>query len=98
MNRSITVGVRLDPKLHHLAVLAARKQRRSLSGFLEWVVKESLERISLADNGTSLADEAAWLWDVDETDRFVRLALRHPNLLTYEEQGTWKRLSEELAE
>jgi hypothetical protein len=96
--RSITVGVRLDPRLHYLAVVAARQQRRSLSSFLEWAVKESLKRISLADNGTSLAEEGDWLWDEQESDRFVRLALRHPTLLSYEEQITWKRLSEQLAE
>jgi hypothetical protein len=96
--RSITVAVRLDPKLHHLAQLAARKQRRSLSSFLEWAVKRSLERISLGDNGTSLADEAAWLWDEEEEDRLIRLALRHPDMLIYDEQIIWKRLLEQLAE
>jgi hypothetical protein len=96
MARSITVGVRLDPKLRYLAELAARKQRRSLSSFIEWVVQESLGRIllreGLTDNdpGTSIADEAAWLWDIDEADRFARLALRYPDLLTHEEQATWK--------
>jgi hypothetical protein len=101
MPRSITVGVRLDPKVRYLAELAARKQRRSLSSFIEWVVQESLERIllreeSLGDNdhGTSIADEAAWLWDVDEADRFGRLALRYPDLLTHEEQVAWKLIRE----
>jgi hypothetical protein len=50
--RSITVGVRLDPRLHYLAVLAARKQRKSLSSFLEWVVTERLKGMYL------LAEEA----------------------------------------
>lgn len=99
--RSITVGVRLDPKVRYLADLAARKQRRSLSSFIEWVVQESFGRIllregSLANNdhGTSIASAAAWLWDVDEADRFARLALRFPDLLTHEEQVTWKLIRE----
>jgi hypothetical protein len=101
MPRSITVGVRLDPKVRYLAELAARKQRRSLSSFIEWVVQESLGRLllregSLAhnDHGTSIADAAAWLWDVDEADRFARLALRYPDLLTHDEQVTWKLIRE----
>jgi predicted HicB family RNase H-like nuclease len=49
MPRSITVGVRLDPKVRYLAELAARKQRRSLSSFIEWVVQESFGRIFLRE-------------------------------------------------
>lgn len=101
MARSITVGVRLDPKLRYLTELAARKQRRSLSSFIEWVVQESLGRILLRegsgynnDYGTSVADEAACLWDIDEADRFARLALRYPDLLTHEEQAIWKLIRE----
>ena len=102
MARSITVGVRLDPKVRYLAELAARKQRRSLSSFIEWVVQESFERIllrekgSLADNDheTSIADAADWLWDIDEADRFARVALFYPDLLTHEEQVTWKLIRE----
>jgi hypothetical protein len=96
MTRSLTVSARLDPKLHHLANLAARKQRRSLSSFLEWVVRESLERNSLADNGISVADEADLLWHEDEATRLYRLAVHHPDLLTQEEELIWKRAREEL--
>lgn len=92
MARSITVGVRLDPKLRYLTELAARKQRRSLSSFIEWVLEESLARVVLWEKGgaISLADEAAHLWHVDEPTRFARLALRYPDLLTFEEQALWR--------
>ena len=39
----------------------------------------------------SLAEE---LWDVDEPDRFVKLALRYPGMLTHEEQVLWKLVRE----
>jgi hypothetical protein len=52
------------------------------------VVKERLER-------SNLADEAAWLWHEDETERFSRLAARYPDLLTYQEQVVWKRVRDE---
>jgi hypothetical protein len=101
ISRSKVVGVRLDPKLRYLAELAARKQRRSLSSFVEWAIEESLGRVSLPDdsgfdNGhpSSIAEEAEQLWDVDEPDRFARLALRYPELLTHEEQITWKLVRE----
>jgi hypothetical protein len=101
LSRSETVTVRLDPKLRYLAELAARKQRRTLSSFVEWAVVDSLGRLMLTDdsNGfepreTSVADEAAYLWDVDEADRFAKLALRYPDMLTHDEQVRWKLIRE----
>jgi hypothetical protein len=89
--RTETVSVRLDPKLRYLAELAARRQRRSLSSYIEWAIEDSLKHCTLNFNGDRpLADEAEDLWDVDESDRFARLALSHPDLLTHEEQVLWK--------
>lgn len=95
--RSKVVGVRLDPKLRYLAELAARKQRRSLSSFIEWAVGESLSRIFLTEasgfnreNDLSIADEASQLWDVDDAERFARLAILYEDLLTHDEQLVWK--------
>jgi hypothetical protein len=92
--RSETVTVRLDPKLRYLAELAARKQRRTLSSFIEWAVEESLKQIELPVDGTgatrTLAGQANELWDVDEPDRFAKLAFRFPHMLTHDEQVVWK--------
>lgn len=95
LSRSETVTVRLDPKLRYLAELASRRQRRTVSSYIEWAIEDSLKHISLDLNGSrSLADEAEGLWDVDESDRFARLALRHPDLLTHDEQVLWKLIRE----
>jgi len=98
LSRSETVTVRLDPKLRYLAGLAARKQRRSLSSFIEWVIKESLNTVNIKsnnlNNNKSIAEEASDLWDVNESARFTTLALNHPDLLTYEEQVLWKLIQE----
>lgn len=93
LSRSETVTVRLDPKLRYLAELAARKQRRTVSSFIEWAVEESLNRVYL-DNNTSLADVTENLWDVDEPDRFAKLALSYEYMLTHEEQVLWKIICE----
>jgi len=100
LTRSETVTVRLDPKLRYLAELAALKQRRTLSSFIEWAIEDSLSRVCLRDSaynsepGISVADAAASLWDVDDADRFARLALSYPDLLTHEEQKRWKLIRE----
>jgi uncharacterized protein (DUF1778 family) len=100
--RSETVTVRFDPKLRYLLELAARKQRRTVSSFIEWAVEESLKQVVLredshSNNGASnlsIADVAAVLWDVDESDRFALLALDYPDMLTHEEQTIWKLVKE----
>lgn len=101
LTRSQVVTVRLDPKLRYLAELAALKQRRTLSSYIEWAVQESLKHVYLAegsgynnDHGSTVHDEGDSLWDVDEPDRFAMLALRYPELLTHDEQIKWKLIRE----
>lgn len=98
MSRTVTVSVRLDPKLKYLAELAAREQRRALSSYIEWAVAQSLEQCELGrypdGQEKTLANEADYLWDIDEADRLVKLALRYPHLLTHDEQVLWKLIRE----
>jgi hypothetical protein len=42
----------------------------------------------------SIAARSHELWDVDEADRFVKLATKFPHLLDYEQQQLWKRILE----
>lgn len=96
LTRSQTVTVRLDPKLRYLAELAGRKQRRTVSSFIEWAIQEALMSVYVRDpdaeydEGLSFAQATEQLWDVDEADRFARLALLFPELLTHDEQCIWK--------
>lgn len=102
LSRTETVTVRLDPKLRYLAELAARKQRRTLSSFIEWAVERALDQVYLSEynqyeqgpTSVSLAEKQYHLWDVDEAERGVRLALNYPDLLTFDEQLVWKLVSE----
>ncbi len=100
LTRTQVVTVRFDPKLRYLAELAALKQRRTLSSYIEWAIQESLSRIYLSegsggnDHGSTLQDEADMLWDVDAPDRFAKLALHYPELLTHDEQVKWKLIRE----
>jgi len=99
--RSETVTVRLDPKLHYLATIAARESpARGLSGFIEWAVRRTLSDASaMVANGEPMPGTwptptpRLWgesLWDVDEADRFYHLATAMNGLLTIPEQRLWK--------
>ena len=95
--KSEITTVRLDPKLRYLAELAARKQRRSLSSFIEWAIEDALMRFPLKEGENwqrTVLGEAETLWDVDAADRFVKLALNFPELLTHDEQLIWKLVKE----
>jgi len=99
LSRSQVVTVRLDPKLRYLAELAALKQRRTLSSYIEWAVQDSLCRVYLYEgsdynSAVTAQEEADTLWDVDEPDRFAKLAFRYPELLNYVDQKKWKLIRE----
>ena len=42
----------------------------------------------------TIGNKAEYLWDVDDADRFAKLALRYPHLLTHKEQVRWKLIRE----
>ncbi|HBA67163.1 MAG TPA: hypothetical protein DCZ48_13485 [Methylococcaceae bacterium] len=93
--------MRLDPKLRYLTEIAARKHRRTISSFIEWAVEASLRDVRLyqgtgyqGDEDITVEDESKDLWDIDESERFARLAIKYPELLTHQEQEIWKLLSD----
>lgn len=99
--RTEVFAMRLDPKLKYLAEIASRKQRRSLANFIEWALDEALANVMLQVNGNSngqydrsVRDEANKLWDLEPSDRLIKLAENYPDLLTYEEQLIWKAIFE----
>ncbi|WP_136798037.1 hypothetical protein [Desulfosediminicola ganghwensis] len=98
LSRSEVVTVRLDPKLRFAAELAARKQRRTLSSFIECAIEQAVENMELnqSDNENHyLVDALKDVWDVEEADRLVKLAVHIPELLTFDEERTWKLIKEQ---
>lgn len=88
-------AMRFDPRIKYLAEIAARKQRRSLSNFMEWAVELGLMNTFLVQNSqVSVLDMSNEFWDVIEADRFVKLAYGHPELLSFHEQLLWKVICE----
>src|SRR5262245_57970471 len=87
LNRTETVTIRLDPKLRYLTELAARKQRRTVSSFIEWAIEQALSHVELDDKTHDTVTHAAEaLWHTDEPYRLTKLGLSYPDLLTYDEQ------------
>jgi hypothetical protein len=89
IRRTQTVTLRLDPKLRYLTDLAARSQRRTTSGFIEWAIEGSFSEVPVySESGgvVLLAEIDNYLWDVDESDRFLKTCFCLPKL-TYTQRA-----------
>lgn len=98
--RKEATSVRLEPKVKYLVEIAARIQRRSVTNYIEWALEESLRNITLEDNMSdnfgnkvTLDYLKDYLWDINESKRFMILTLNYPVLLTFEEQKLWEIIS-----
>jgi len=86
--KSEIVTLRLDPKTKFGLELLSRKQYRTLSSVVEWAINDALRN---EEEGIGDLDA---IWDIDDADRLIKLALYKPNLLNYEEQVIWKTVRE----
>ncbi len=97
LTRTEVVQVRLDPKLRFAAELAAAKERRTLSSFIEWAVQQAVNYLEVTrqqEQPFTAQAVANIVWDVDEADRFVNLAVCALELLTHDERRKWKFITE----
>ena len=94
LQRTDVVTVRLNPRLNYFAELAARRQRRTKSSYIESCIDAELEREFEEIHPDDQEDLWHALWSPFESDRFVKLAYRRPDLLNFEEQVRWQLIRE----
>lgn len=104
LNRTEVVTIRLDPRLRFIVELAARKERRTVSSFVEWCIETALdanlgfrdfrEEQPMRAKELSALLAGNLLWDVEEADRFVNQACAYPETLNVEDQRLWKVIME----
>ena len=101
LGRTDTVSIRLDPRLNYLCELAARSQRRTKSSFIESMLAEQIQTLTInkwretgIDEPNTFGDAAETLWHVRDSQRLVSLALIAPELMTFEEQHIWALIEE----
>ena len=89
------LSIRIDPRSRYGLELLARLQRRSTTGVVEWILQEAF-RSEVFEQGdqhreqTTLDEVLDGLWQINDVERLVALALRKPQLLTFEEARLWK--------
>lgn len=93
MVKSEALQVRFDPILKWAAEIAAGRERRSLSSFLEWSTERLVKELPVViKNGREIT---AWqiaeeCWHPDPIWRLVRLASDYPETLTFDDRAKWQ--------
>lgn len=100
---TVSVSLRIDPRIKYGIDLAARIQKRTVTGVVEWAVERALADVTMPpsifiededpDAPTDLASHLDdLLWSPSEGVRLVLLASRYPSLLSYEESLIWETI------
>jgi hypothetical protein len=98
--RSGMLNMRIEPKLKYLAELAAREENMTLSFFVTRAIQMALEAGQSSNDANSEESpfepisrnqlRSEGFWDIDEADRFFKLATFRHDLLTDAEKRLWK--------
>lgn len=99
-NKAGAFTLRLDPKTRFAVDLLARKRKRPMTSVIEWALD-----LAIKDRENGLFEKSEGdgkpknilddVWDTDEADRFVKMALNYPHFLNFDEERLWKAIRED---
>ncbi len=89
---TVSVGIRIDPKIKFALDIMGRLQKRSLTAVIEWSISQAIAQQAVDYDGTSLALALDKIWSTDESVRLVNMALHMPEALTYDELRIWETI------
>jgi hypothetical protein len=103
VSATVSVGIRIDPRIKYGIDLAARIQKRTVTGVVEWAIERALAEVNMPhsifieDEAPDAPTDLAYhlddvLWSSNEGVRLVLLASRYPSLLSYEETRIWETI------
>lgn len=93
---TISVSLRIDPKVKYAIDLLAREQKRTITGVVEWAVMQAVRAhkmpgyVGKDDEDLSLYDFLEMAWSPIESHRIVALGSYMESLLTFEESCLYK--------
>lgn len=91
---TVSVGIRIDPKIKFALDIMGRLQKRSLTAVIEWAISQSIANQTLDHEGTTLSSMLDKVWSTDESYRLINLAIHMPEALTYDELRIWETIKE----
>lgn len=90
-NATVSVSLRIDPKVKYAIDLLAREQNRTITGVVEWAVMQAVRAhrvdglIGEDPDGLNLNGFLEMVWSPIESHRIVSLGVNRRSLLTFEE-------------
>lgn len=89
---TVSVGIRIDPKIKFALDIMGRLQKRSLTAVIEWAISNAIAQQALDLDGGTLTSVLDDVWSTDESVRLVMLAIHLPAALTYDELRIWETI------
>jgi len=89
---TVSVGIRIDPKIKFALDIMGRLQKRSLTAVIEWAISQAITNQQLDTGGESLSSVLDKVWSTDESVRLIKLARHMPEALTYDELRIWETI------
>lgn len=89
---TVSVGIRIDPKIKFALDIMGRLQKRSLTAVIEWAITQSIAQQQVDFDGTTLSAALDKIWSTDESLRLLNMAIYMPEALTYDEMRIWETI------
>lgn len=89
---TVSVGIRIDPKIKFALDIMGRLQKRSLTAVIEWAISQAIAHQNVDGSKAALGEVIDGVWSTDESIRFVKLCFDLPQALTYDELRTWETI------
>ncbi|WP_252090335.1 hypothetical protein [Pseudomonas sp. MWU13-3659] len=88
---TVSVGIRIDPKIKFALDMMGRSQKRSLTAVIEWAIATAMSQQGIESaRGPRTVDEIIdSIWSTDEATRFLNMCFEVPSLMTYDEMRLW---------
>lgn len=89
---TVSVGIRIDPKIKFALDLMGRLQKRSLTAVIEWAISNAIAQQIAGPFDRPMSEIVDDIWSTDEAARFVNLCYNLPEALTYDELRVWETI------
>jgi len=87
---TVSVGIRIDPKIKFALDMMGRQQKRSLTAVVEWAISNAIAQQASTQPQRSFSDLVDLVWSTDESTRFANMAFYMPTSLTFDELRIWE--------
>lgn len=87
---TVSVGIRIDPKIKFALDIMGREQKRSLTAVIEWAIGNAISQQKAPGSNDTFGELIDKVWSTDEPTRLANMAFYMPSVLTYDELRIWE--------